>query len=92
VKIGHPDWSSSSHSIALTAHLPHENLITHLIFNAYWEPLEFELPNGNRGPWQRWIDTAFDTPNDILPWEDSPIVAAFKYAAGPRSIVVLHTG
>ena len=44
VKIGQPDWSSSSHSIALSAHLPHENVITHLIFNAYWEPLEFELP------------------------------------------------
>ena len=91
VKIGQPDWSSSSHSIALSAHLPHENVITHLIFNAYWEPLEFELPNGNRGPWKRWIDTALDSPNDIVPWRDAPTVPGFKYVAGPRSVVSLHT-
>jgi glycogen operon protein len=90
VKIGQPDWSSSSHSIALSAHLPHENIITHLIFNAYWEPLEFELPDGNGGPWKRWIDTALDAPNDIVPWWDSPTVPGFKYVAGPRSVVALH--
>jgi isoamylase len=91
VKIGQPDWSSSSHSIALSAHLPHENVITHLIFNAYWEPLEFELPDGNRGPWKRWIDTALDAPNDIVPWQDAPAVLGSRYVAGPRSIVSLHT-
>ena len=91
VKIGKPDWSSSSHSIALSAHLPHDNVITHLIFNAYWEPLDFELPEGNCGVWKRWIDTALDAPNDIVSWKDSPIVADSKYAAGPRSVVVLHT-
>jgi glycogen operon protein len=90
VKIGQPDWSSSSHSIALSAHLPHENVITYLIFNAYWEPLEFELPDGNRGPWKRWIDTALDAPNDIFAWWDSPTVPGFKYVAGPRSVVALH--
>ena len=90
VKIGQPDWSPSSHSIALTAHLPHENVITHLIFNAYWEPLEFELPDGNRGLWKRSIDTALDAPNDIVPWRDCPAVPGFKYVARPRSVVVLH--
>jgi glycogen operon protein len=91
VKIGRPDWSSSSHSIALSAHMPEENVITYLIFNAYWEPLEFQLPHGDRGPWKRWIDTALDAPNDIVPWRDSPIVPGFKYVAGARSVVALHT-
>jgi isoamylase len=91
VKIGQPDWSSSSHTIALSAHLPHENVITHLIFNAYWEPLEFELPGGNRGPWKRWIDTALDAPNDIVPWQDAPTVLGSGYVAGPRSVVSLYT-
>jgi isoamylase len=90
VKIGLPDWSSSSHSIALSAHLPHENVITYLILNAYWEPLEFELPPGNRGPWKRWIDTALDTPNDVVPWREAPAVPGFTYLAGPRSVVALH--
>ncbi|MBV9770523.1 MAG: glycogen debranching protein GlgX [Bryobacterales bacterium] len=91
VKIAQPDWSSSSHSIALSAHLPDENVITHLIFNAYWEALEFELPDGNRGPWKRWIDTALDSPNDIVPWPHAPVVLGPKYVAGPRSVVALHT-
>ncbi len=91
VKVGEPDWSFSSHSIALSAHMPDEDVIIHLILNAYWEPLEFELPDGNRGPWKRWIDTALDAPDDIVPWHDSPTVPGFKYAAGPRSAVVLYT-
>jgi glycogen operon protein len=91
VKLGQPDWSSSSHSIALSAHLPHQNDMVHLILNAYWEPLEFELPDGNHGPWKRWIDTALDTPNDISSWWDSPTISGFKYVTGPRSVVVLHT-
>jgi len=41
-----------------------------VILNAYWEPLDFELPpagNGGGNPWHRWIDTARETPNDIVP-------------------------
>ena len=91
VKLGQPDWSASSHSIALSAHLPDENILTYLIFNAYWEPLEFDLPGNARSNWKRWIDTALDAPNDIVSWWESPIVPGLKYVAGPRSVVALHT-
>jgi hypothetical protein len=30
--------------------LPEENLSFYIIFNAYWEPLEFELPMERHGP------------------------------------------
>ncbi|HOW71116.1 MAG TPA: glycogen debranching protein GlgX, partial [Phycisphaerae bacterium] len=43
-KVGRPDWSENSHSIAISAELRQENLLLHLILNAYWEPLDFELP------------------------------------------------
>lgn len=43
VKLGQPDWSDSSHSLAFSAEIPSEKLMFHLILNAYWEPLEFEL-------------------------------------------------
>ena len=33
-----------SHSLAFSAELPKEDAIFHLILNAYWEPLDFELP------------------------------------------------
>src|SRR5260370_41678461 len=44
VRLYQPDWSSSSHSIGLSAELKKEKQVLHLILNAYWEPLEFELP------------------------------------------------
>ncbi|HTA43717.1 MAG TPA: glycogen debranching protein GlgX [Bryobacteraceae bacterium] len=91
VRPGQPDWSSESHSIALSAHLPKDDVIFHLILNAYWEPLEFELPEGKCGPWKRWIDTSLDSPNDIVPWQDAPAVSGSKYVAGPRSVVGLLT-
>jgi glycogen operon protein len=90
VKLGQPDWSPSSHSLALSAHLSKEDLIYHLIFNAYWEPLEFELPAGNRGPWRRWVDTALDPPHDIAPWREAPEIPGCTYLAGPRSVVALY--
>jgi len=49
VKLGKPDWSISSHSIALTVGMPDERLTVHLIANAYREALDFELPQIGRG-------------------------------------------
>ena len=63
----------------------------HLILNAYWEPLEFELPcvNGDADPWHRWIDTALDSPDDIVEWRSSPLLSGSSYRAEARSVVVL---
>ena len=44
VKLHQPDWSDGSHSIAFSAELAREGLAVFAIFNAYWQPLEFELP------------------------------------------------
>jgi glycogen operon protein len=92
VTLHQPDWSSWSHSVALTAELKAEGLLAHLIFNAYWEPLAFELPaiGERRDPWRRWIDTALDSPNDIVPWETAPPVPGHHYRVEARSVVVLY--
>ncbi|MBP7937548.1 MAG: glycogen debranching protein GlgX [Phycisphaerae bacterium] len=92
VKLGQPDWGDSSHSIAFSAEMPKERLLLHLIMNAYWEPLDFELPpvnNGDTNPWRRWIDTALDSPHDIVDWRSSPQVPGFAYRAEARSVVLL---
>lgn len=60
VKLSQPDWSDHSHSVAFSADLLREAAVFHLMFNAYWEPLEFELPpvsGAGADPWRRWIDT-----------------------------------
>jgi glycogen operon protein len=90
VKLNQPDWSDHSHSIALSAELSKENLLVHFISNAYWEPLNFELPRvQSESSWRRWIDTSLAAPEDIVPWHEAPSVAGLTYRAGPRSVVVL---
>jgi isoamylase len=92
VRVGQPDWADSSHSIAFSAEMRKEKLLLHLIMNAHWQPLDFELPpvnNGDTSPWHRWIDTALDSPNDIVEWKSSPQVPGFAYRAEARSVVVL---
>jgi glycogen operon protein len=90
VKLHQPDWSDHSHSVALGVEVRNEGLLFHFILNAYWEPLEFELPNLGNGVWRRWIDTALGSPNDIAPWEQAPPVNGHRYRAGDRSVVVLY--
>jgi glycogen operon protein len=94
VKLNQPDWSPFSHSFAIGGELKIEGVLVHIIFNAYWEPLEFELPilsNGEKN-WRRWIDTALDPPYDICEWNAEQPVLGTTYHAGPRSIVVLIAG
>jgi glycogen operon protein len=92
VKLGQPDWSSWSHSLAFCAELPRQKLLFHMILNAYWEPLEFELPHLGAyggGSWRRWIDTSLESPDDIVEWKVRPFVPGQAYRAEPRSVVVL---
>jgi isoamylase len=95
VKIGRPDWSPSSHSLAFTVKVALHRVSVHVILNAYWEPLEFELPvlspvSGDS--WRRWIDTFLDSPHDIVDWECAPMAPGHIYRVEPRSVVVLFAG
>ena len=92
VKLGQADWSTHSHSLALGLEAQRGNLRFHMILNAYWEPLDFELPvvdNGEEDSWRRWIDTTLESPFDIVEWQKAPRVEGRTYRAGPRSVVVL---
>ena len=91
VKLGQPDWSASSHSIALTVEMRDERVTVHLIANAYWEALDFELPPVARSenPWRLWIDTALDSPQDIVAWDAALPVSSGVIRAAPRSVIVL---
>ena len=94
VKLNQPDWSENSHSIAFNVELKGEKLLFHVIINTYWESLDFELPqvHGLReNPWRRWIDTALDSPHDILELETAESVAGYAYRAESRSVVMLFT-
>ena len=91
VKLGQPDWSLSSHSLALSTACRKDNLLLYLILNAYSQPLEFELPpmSPENHSWRRWIDTSLDSPNDIVEWPAAPTVMSRTYLAAPHSVVAL---
>lgn len=92
VRLNQPDWSDASHSVAFSAYLQQEGLLVYFAFNAYWEPLHFELPrigNGSRGIWRRWIDTFLEAPQDIVEWQEAPALSKDRYLVGPRSVAVL---
>ena len=95
VKLNQPDWRDDSHSVAFTVEIQRQNILFHVILNAYWEPLYFELPavaQSAGGHWRRWIDTALDSPDDIVVWQAAPSIPVQTYRAEARSVVVLFAG
>jgi isoamylase len=89
VHLNEPDWSRDSHSLALTVRTP-GSTARHFMINAYWQPLEFELPVPPPSQqWFRLIDTSLAPPGDILAPKDAPAVCAVNYRVAPRSIVAL---
>ncbi len=88
-RLGNPDTSESSRSIALA--LWGEQVVLHVILNAYWEALEFEVPPLESGMdvWRRIVDTSNASPDDLATLGDAPEVDGGVYRAGPRSVVVL---
>jgi len=94
VRLGTPDWSDESRSIACTVR-PGARVFPfwlHLMCNAFWEPLDFDLPAVPEtavSGWQRWIDTARESPEDIMEAPAVPLVLGAQYRVMPRSMVAL---
>ena len=92
VEIGKPDWSSNSHSLALSVHNFAGTRVRYIAINAYWKPLEFELPSvtgtAHQG-WLRSVDTSLTTPDDIAAGVTGFHVRDSSYRVSSRSIVML---
>ncbi len=90
VRLDQPDWSPSSHAIAMDLRRADGSGRAHVIFNGYWEPLTFDLPKLGAGfGWQRLFDTALPSPDDA---PDEPFglpAGTTKYRAEARSLVLL---
>ncbi len=90
VKLDQPDWSPFSHTIVFGGESEREGVLAHIILNAYWGSLDFELPILKDAlHWKRWIDTSLDPPDDITEWNAEKPVPGTIYRAGARSVVVL---
>jgi len=91
VRLNAPDLGRESRSLALTVQHRRRNMMLHVVFNAYWEPLVFELPPRMPGhpPWRLWIDTYRDAPDDLHEPPSGPLVQGPTYTVQPRSLVTL---
>jgi glycogen operon protein len=92
VRLNQPDLAPESHSLAVTVRSRVRPVAFHLMINAYWEPLTFELPAagaGAAGGWRRWIDTDREAPDDVCDGELAPPVESPGYTVHARSLVVL---
>jgi glycogen operon protein len=92
VKLGTPDRDPSSHTLSVTMQNPAGHHRFHLIINAYWDALSFELPKPAAGGWRRMVDTSLPSPDDLLAPAVAPLVTGGSYRAGARSVVVLVCG
>ncbi len=94
VHLNQPDWSPDSHSLALTitsdvAPIHGGQYLTHMLFNAYWSALDFDLPPLPPGSaWRLLLDTGLAPPDDINERRYAPPVGGASYRALPRSVVV----
>lgn len=93
VRLHSPDWGHESHVLSATIAAHGNSALLHVIVNAYWERLTFEIYPGGDGhePWRRCIDTFLDSPEDICDWSKAPVIDGSIYTAQPRSVVVLIT-
>jgi isoamylase len=94
VRLDAPDWGNDSHSIACTLRSGPRHLTfwLHVMFNAYWEPLDFDLPPAPisaAAGWRRWIDTSRESPEDIIDISAAPLVSEAQYRVAPRSVAAL---
>ncbi len=93
IHLGQPDWSHDSHSLAFTLSHPQVNESLHIMLNAYWEPLKFELPPLDK--WERWyrvVDTSQPSPNDIFDSQGAIAVSEDRYQLMERSTCILIAG
>lgn len=90
-KLFQPDWSEHSHSLAFTLYNAQYKKSLHIMVNAYWESLEFELPKNGIKKWKRLIDTSLNSPDDFYTPKNASVVKNKKYRLAPRSLVLLYS-
>ena len=91
VKVGDPDWTGLSRTLAFQMHGWHAQPDLYVIFNANWEQKKFMIPpHEGRFRWRRLVDTSLPSPQDIVNVPDAlPLTPAEHYMVTARTAVIL---
>ena len=85
-----PRWDHpESRELAFTLGGPEGGNDLHVILNMHWQRRDFELPDVEGCAWHRVLDTARESPQDIVSEDDAPLYSDTSYAAQGRSVVAL---
>jgi glycogen operon protein len=90
VKLGQPDWSVHSHSLACTLAGFDRDDDIHVMIDMWTSDLDFELPRLPDGrAWFRAVDTSAAPPADVLEEGSERQVPGDVYHVAARSLAVL---
>ena len=89
-KLNHPGWNdTSAHALAMTLAGFNGDSDLHVMFNMFWEGLDFELPEVPGRHWCVAVDTAQPSPRDIADPGSEQAVLGNIHRVQARSVVVL---
>ncbi len=89
VKVGEPDWTGHSRTLAFHLRRGHAHPDLYVIFNSHWESQHFKLPMCH-GHWKRLVDTSLSSPEDIVEEREAVVLKpSDHYIMSPRSAVIL---
>lgn len=86
VELAKPDWASWSHTLGMSLQRGDRGAVLWLGFNAYSKPMTFQVPEA-ASPWQRLLDTAQASPNDLPDHPEAFAESSINLA--DRSMVLL---
>ena len=89
VELNNPDWSKHSRSLAFTLFYPDANEVIHVMVNAYWKNLKFQIPELKGKSWYKVVDTSASTPKDFSEVGKGEIISKKSIQIKDRSIIVL---
>jgi glycogen operon protein len=84
---GWNDWNARALAFTLAGQGGDEDI--HVMFNMYWEPLEFDLPPLAGRGWRLAVDTAENAPRDAADPGKEKRITSNSFTAQARSVVVL---
>ena len=89
IELNKPDWSKHSRSLAFTLFYPDANEVIHVMVNAYWKSLKFQIPDSKGKSWYKVVDTAASTSKDFSAVGKGEIISKKSIPIKDRSIIVL---
>ncbi|WP_152053648.1 glycogen debranching protein GlgX [Tautonia marina] len=88
-----PDFSGTSRFLAWTLEAfeteERWDVPIYVASNAFWEPIEVELPEQDDRRWYRVVDTSLPEGEDIVPQEAAAFLPDDTYEVQPRSTIIL---